>query len=411
MNLTEHIKLALSSIKSHLTRTILTALIIAIGITALVGILTAIDAIKNSINENFTSMGANSFTIRNVGSGVKIGRRSGLKAKKFSKISYNEAMKFAEEYHFPAVVSVSNRASQTATIRFLDKKTNPNIQVMGADVNYLQVAGYKLQSGRNFSQQEINFGSHVAILGHEFLNTIFKDEDPIDKEILIGNNKYRIIGILQSKGSTFGFGGDKMAILPVSNARQAFASPNISYTISVMVADVQHIDAALAEATGQMRILRGLSVAMEEDFEITKSDNLANIVLGNLKYVSYAAMVIGLITLLGASIGLMNIMLVSVTERTREIGIRKAIGANSEIIRKQFLVEAIVICLLGGVVGIILGILIGNLMALLIGGGFIIPWLWILIGFVICVLVGLLSGLYPAVKASRLDPIEALRYE
>jgi putative ABC transport system permease protein len=171
------------------------------------------------------------------------------------------------------------------------------------------------------------------------------------------------------------------------------------------------IEPAKGEAIGLMRNIRKDRIGAENSFEITQSDSLAGIVIDSISTVTSAAAIIGIITLLGAAIGLMNIMLVSVTERTREIGIRKSLGATRSVIRRQFLTEAIVICQLGGLLGIILGVLIGNLISFAIGGTFIIPWLWIISGVTLCFFVGLLSGIYPAIKASNLDPIEALRYE
>ena len=208
-----------------------------------------------------------------------------------------------------------------------------------------------------------------------------------------------------------GFSGDRTCFIPVSNVRINFPRPNMSFNINVMAKSPELVDAATGEATAILRNLRKIPVGIEDTFEITKSDNIAKMLIENIKYVTLAATIIGLITLLGAAIGLMNIMLVSVTERTREIGIRKAIGATKRVIRNQFLVESIVIGQLGGILGIFLGILVGNIISLLIGSAFIVPWLWILTGVILCFGVALISGIIPARKAANLDPIESLRYE
>jgi putative ABC transport system permease protein len=406
----ENVKVSLQSIKSNKLRTFLTALIIAIGLTALVGILTSIDAIKSSLNNAFSSMGANSFTIRNRGIGIRIGE-GGERSKRYKEITYNEATKFRNTFNYPALVSVNVFSSFAGKVKAGNKETNPNISVLGADENYLFTGGYKLASGRNFSQSELEFGSNVVVIGNEIKTKLFENDDPINKMIIIGSTRFRVIGLFEEKGASAGFGGDKVCVIPLLKAKQTMTVPNPSYTISVMTSDPRHIDPAIGEATASFRNIRGLKAGKENNFEITKSDAIAQTLLENIKYITIAAVVIGLITLVGASIGLMNIMLVSVTERTREIGLRKAIGATPTVIRAQFLMEAIVICLIGGLTGILLGIVIGNLVAMLLGANFMIPWAWMALGAALCILVGMISGFYPAAKASRLDPVEALRYE
>jgi putative ABC transport system permease protein len=407
----ENIREALKSVRSQLLRTILTVLIIAIGIIALVGILTSIDAISGSISSNFSSMGSNSFTIRNFGFSGGL-QKGGRKRKYYERISYDEAVEFKNRYEFPATVSMSTRASSLATLKYQSEKTNPNIFVFGVDDNYFETSGYEIERGRNFSETEIRYGSHVVIIGKDIQKKLFPNkENPIDKLISVGPGKYRIIGVLESKGSSMGFSGDKNAFIPIINARQYFSQANPTFTINVKANTQGELDRAVGEAMGIFRIIRKDKIKKEASFEVSKSDSFANLFLENMAFVRIAAIAIAIITLLGSAIGLMNMMLVSVTERTREIGIRKAIGASSSTIRMQFLIEAIVICQFGGILGIILGIIFGNAVGSVVGGEFIIPWAWMILGVFLCLVVGLLSGIYPAYKASKLDPIESLRYE
>jgi len=409
--LTENFRISLSAIRGNLLRTILTVAIIAFGIMALVGISTAIDALEKSFAQNLMMMGSNTFSIKNRTMRVQMGGNT-QRAKYYEPIQFREAMRFKEQFNFPAVVSLFTYASWTATVKYGSEKTNPNTQIIGTDESYIATSGNEINRGRTFNEHEVYYGSHVAIIGSEIAKNLFKkNEDPLDKFISIGAGKYRVIGVIAEKGSGMGFTPDRQVLLPITNVRQYFSSPNMSFTINVKPDNTESVETALGEATGLFRIIRQNNLNEENDFDISKSDQLLNMVFENTRNIKFAAMIIGFITLFGAAIGLMNIMLVSVTERTREIGIRKSLGANSRIIRNQFLVESVVIGQLGGVVGIVLGIVAGNVIAYITNVGFIIPWSWIIIGVVLCFIVALLSGIIPATKAAKLDPIESLRFE
>jgi len=404
----ENLKLALQSIRSQALRAILTMSIIAIGIMALVGILTAIDAIKGSISSNFASMGANTFSIQSTGRSIRIGR-SGVREEPMPPIRLAQAREFVER--FPGDVGLSFIASGVAELKHQDRVTNRNISIWGVDHAYLNVGGYQIAEGRMFTQNEVEESRPYAVIGQEVAQKLFPGEQPLDRVIQVGGRKLKVIGVLAEKGSSMGFGGDKVCLIPYTRARSIYTQSGQSMTLSVAVNHPSELDAAIGQATATMRSVRKLSPRAKDDFYIQRSDNLSQMLIEQLGNVILAGTLIGVITLLGAAIGLMNIMLVSVTDRTREIGVRKATGAKRKSIMAQFLIEAIVICQLGGLVGIGLGITAGNGLAMALDGAFVVPWLWMGLGVTVCIFVGLLAGIYPAWKAANLDPIEALRYE
>jgi putative ABC transport system permease protein len=414
MNLIENVREALNSVKVHLLRTVLTGAIIAIGISSLVGMLTAIDGIKAQIAESFAGLGANSFDIVSSGSDGGRAVQEGKTEKTYPPITFREAQSFKEEYASIGISTVFATASGIAELKRGSKKTNPNIRVRGGDENYLAIKAMKLLEGRNFSQMEVRYGNNVAIIGKELEETLFTEgEEVLNQSITIFGKPYTVIGVLDKQGGVGqDQGADRQVLIPIENAARLDFRGTFNYRITGIASDPGKIEYEMGQATGIMRKIRQDRVAQEDSFELSKSESVAESLEEVAGYLRVGGFGIGFITLLGASIGLMNIMLVSVTERTREIGIRKALGATPLRIRQQFLIEAITICVIGGVFGMMLGILIGNVIANFIGpGGFLVPWLWMIISFVICIIVGLLAGYIPAYKASKLDPIESLRYE
>lgn len=406
----DNLRVSLKAIRSNRLRAVLTMCIIAFGIMALVGILTAIDAIKSSITNQFSMMGANSFTISSRGMSVQIGN-SRIRQKNYSRISYREAEEFKSRFTEAAYVSISLNVSSLATIKYGSEETNPNVNITGVDENHLTVSGYEIDRGRNFSGDEVVSGRRLVLIGSEIARDLFPvDEDPVDKIISVGGLKVQVAGVLKSKGSS-AMNSDRVCLIPVTTARQYFSIPQMNFNIAVMPVNPINLDMMTGEAESIFRVVRHLNPKDESDFNISKSDSILNLLLKNIRYVTLAATLIGIITLFGAAVGLMNIMLVSVTERTREIGVRKAVGAKPRTIKYQFLFESILIGQMGGALGIVLGIAIGNVVSAALSSSFVVPWFWVLTGVVVCFLVGIVSGYAPAVKAANIDPIEALRYE
>jgi len=406
----ENLRISFKAIKSNRVRAILTICIIAFGIMALVGILTAIDAIKSSLTEQFTMMGANSFTIRSRNMSVQTGENR-KRIRNSSRITYHEAMQFKEIFTEPAWVSVSFNATQLSTVKYETEETNPNVSLTGVDENYLTVSGFEIENGRNFSSDEIRMNRRLVILGSDIASDLFPaGTDPVGKDVTVAGLKLQVAGVLKSKGSSIG-SGDRICLMPVTTARQYFSRPNMNFSVTIMPMNPVNLDAMAGEAESIFRVVRNLDPRDESDFRIVKSDSILNMLLKNIRYVTLAATLIGIVTLFGAAVGLMNIMLVSVTERTREIGVRKAVGAKPKTIKYQFLYESIIIGQLGGVFGIILGVIIGNAVSTMLRSSFVVPWFWVFTGIVVCFIVGVASGYAPAVKAANVDPIEALRYE
>ncbi|MBF6608565.1 MAG: ABC transporter permease [Flavobacterium sp.] len=408
--LRENIRIALGSIRTQLLRTILTVFIIGIGIWALVGILTVVSALENTISSDFASMGSNTFNIEQYDMAARMSRDQNTKPNPI--ISYPQAKAFKENYKYPlTTTSLSFTATSNAEVKFESQKTEPEISVVGVDENFLSNSGLEIAKGRNFTNFDVQNNAFVCVVGSDFEKGLLKDVNPIDKVISVRGAKFRVIGVLKEEGSTFGNNKDLRVMIPLQIARSLFTTPNINYEMSVRVEKNEFLDEAVDNALLTMRRIRKLTPMQESNFGISRSDDLINRILSITNYLGIAAWVIGIITIFGSSIALMNIMLVSVTERTREIGVRKALGAKRGTIATQFFIETLVIGQLGGLLGLFLGILSGYGLAAMLEFAFVIPWGAIGAAFATTFAVTIVSGSYPAIKASKLDPIEALRYE
>lgn len=422
MTVIDSFQLAFRTVKGNKLRTGITVAIIAFGIMALIGIITAIQAMNQSLKESFSSMGANAFSIRFKESNVRFGggdnvtkTHRGQKEKKSKLNKYilkQDAEFFKENFKFPAQVSIYLRGANNQECRYKDKKTNPVVSILGGDENYLSVNAFTITQGRNLNNLDVNSGRSVCLLGNNVATKLFGNnpEKCIDKIIRVGGMPYRVIGLLKSKGSSAMMRQDDIIITSYNNARRLQNAAK-SFLIGIMVDNVTQLEPAVGESTSVFRAVRKLQPIDTDNFVIEKSDKFAELFISLLGGITGSAGAIGMITLIGAAIGLMNIMLVAVSERTREVGLIKAIGGKSKNVRQQFLFESIIISLMGALCGIILGVLVGNIFASFMNTGFIVPWAWVIGGIVICSIVGLAAGIYPAMKAAKLNPINALRYE
>ena len=407
----ENVKIAFGSIKSQLLRTILTVLIIAIGIMALVGILSGVSALENTISSNFSSMGANTFNFQRYE--FRAQRQSSRERQKVNPvISYRNVKYFIDTYNYPFTkVAVSFYGSSASEVKYENKKTDPEVAVIGSNEHYIENSGLEIENGRSLNFADVENNNAVCVIGSDLQKALFPEENPIDKTISIRGSKFKVIGVLKEKGSTFGNNQDLRVIMPIQKARSIFTNPNINYTLSVKVDKTDMLEGAQDDAIITFRNARGLSPIEENNFGIDRSEDLINRVAENTNALYVAAWIISIITIFGSTIALMNIMLVSVSERTREIGVRKALGAKRSTIAFQFFMETIIIGQLGGILGIVLGILIGWGVASGFQLEFSTPWVAMIWATSIAFIVAIISGLYPATKAAKLDPIESLRYE
>lgn len=395
---------ALNSIRGNKLRTSLTIAIIAVGITSLVGTLTAARALEQSISESFGKMGAESFLIRR-------GRGDSDR-----RISYQQVQRFLGQYRQDAIISPYVRVEMGLDgVSANGRRTTPEVDVVGVDGSFVGFNGGSIALGRNFSAAE-EAGGDVALLGANVDKMLFGGvgaeggEIPPDAMVNVRGRRFRVVGVLEEMG---GGGGslDNMLLLPIDGVRNGLLSGEESFVIGVSPGGAIDSDSAVDEAAAVMRSVRGLTAGEEDDFLIRRRDSALSQMESMMDMVTLAAFMIGFITLLGAAVGLMNIMLVSVKERTAEIGVRKALGASDEAIKGLFLAEALLVGLAGGVIGVVLGLVAGAVVATVMEIGFVVPWGWIVVSMVVCMVVSLLSGTLPATRAAALPPIEALRDE
>ena len=400
-------------IRTQKLRTGITLMIIAIGILSLVGTLTVVEALNHTFTGNFEAIGVNSFYVRRYNNSLVPGRRRGhwFNRRPNPPIYYREVRQFRKKYRFPGTESSAYFTySSIAQITAGEKETGENVEIRGVDDTYLKVFDYKLAQGRGFSAGDITNSHRVAVIGPQVAENLFGTQNPIGQSISYKGHRWQVIGVTRSKGSAFGRSEDNFVLIPLSVARGLMAvSPH--FQIRVNVKDPEQYGSAMDRARMVMRSIRKLKPAQPDNFGIVGSEEALQELKQTTSILRAAAFVIGLITILASSIALMNIMLVTVTERIREIGILKAVGASARHIRWQFFIETLMIAFLGAFLGIMGGIGIGALTARLMKIDFTMPWNAVFWAIVITFVTAMISGFYPAVKASRANPIEALRYE
>ncbi len=405
----EILRLAFSSLSANKLRSGLTVLGIAVGVFSVIGVMTIIEGFRGSIETGLNVLGANSFQISKWPA-ISFSPSDWARYRNRRDLTYPKAARFKELMADEARVNLQlGRGGQQVIVR--DRKTNPNVRLAGTDENFLTAFNYDVSIGRNLDVADVEYARPVCLLGADVVQKVFPDEDPIGKLIRIAGQNYTVVGLLAPKGSSFGGSADNIVLTPITRFLAIYGSQWRSVNVNVQSPNQAELPAIQDRAIGVMRLVRGLAPEDDNDFEVFSNESLIESFNKIANVVAAGALIISAIALLASGVGVMNIMLVSVTERTKEIGIRKSIGAKKKSILTQFLTEAVALSLIGGVAGVAIGVGGGNAVALMMSTTVNFPWLWAGIGLAVCGGIGVGFGLYPAWKAASLDPIEALRYE
>jgi putative ABC transport system permease protein len=404
----EILRMAFASLGVNKLRSALTMVGITVGVFSVIGVMTGISALRNNIESGLNVLGANSFQI------------SKFPAINFSDpwvrfrnrrdISYAQGARLKELMRGQAEISLTYRRGGRR-VSYLDRRTNPNVGLWGGDENFITARNFEIAAGRNIGPEDVEFGRAVVVVGDDIVKRLFPNETAIGKVVRIDGNSYTIVGLLASKGTSFGQSQDNQAITPITQYLEAYGSAWRSVGINVQAPNQTVLAETQEAAIGAMRLVRRLNPEQPNDFEVFSNESLIEAFNNIAGIIATGALVISGIALLAAGVGVMNIMLVSVTERTKEIGIRKSIGAKQRNILVQFLIEAVALSIVGGLLGVFFGVIAGNIVAKLFNVPMIFPWGWATAGLLVCSGIGIIFGFYPAWKAARLDPIEALRYE
>jgi putative ABC transport system permease protein len=406
----EIVKLSVDTIRGNKLRAILTLAGITIGVFSIIAIMTLLNALQAGIEGGLSQLGSNTFQVQKFPAMNFGGPGQRMKYRNRPDITYELGLRLIEKATMPKYISLEDWKG-AKIFKYGKEATNANMQLGGVNMDFLPCNDYTVKDGRFFTAGELNSASNVAVIGLEVVDKLFPKETPLGKKILLDNHEFTVIGVLEPKGESFGQSRDNLALVPITRTQQIYGKENESINIAIQAPSKLLYDETVEQVVSILRVLRKVKPGEDNSFEIYSNESLINSVNSFTQYFKYGAGFISFIALLAAGIGIMNIMLVSVTERTKEIGIRKAIGATNSNILYQFLTEAIILCQIGGIAGIVLGVVAGNLLATYLSTPVILPYDWIIIGIVVCTIVGVVFGVYPAYKAAKLNPIDALRYE
>lgn len=408
MNIIEVFRQSIDSIRSNKLRSSLTLLAISVGVFAIIGANTAVLVLDTYFKDTLSLMGGDVITITKTPQ-ISMGPTDWERYRNRDDITLEQMERLSGMTGQSSEIG-PNRSYRTTRVSYDNIETEPNISIRGGNEYYLDNNAYELKEGRNLLPQDVDYARPVAIIGADVESALFETEESVGKTIRIEGRPYTVIGVTEPKGNVFGNTLDRFVVVPYSNLAGVYGR-NQNIGIQVRAGSVDNIQAAIDHITGFMRVIRKVEPGDENNFEVTTNESLSNSFNSFTGILYSIGFVIGGVVLLGAGIGVMNIMLVSVSERTKEIGVRKAVGATKKAIVSQFLMEAIAICQIGGVIGIVLGAALGNAAALWLESSVVIPWSSAIGGLVGITFIGVLFGVYPAFKAAQLDPIESLRYE